>query len=78
MADEWTDNESRQLLTLLHRYVENFEPDIPVQVEHLAEDLAQSMDETTDRDDEMYQFIARAYHWDRVATAPQDKPEVDK
>jgi hypothetical protein len=73
---EWTDNESRQLLTLLHRYVEHFEPDIPPMVEHLAEDLAQSMDETTNADDEMYRFIATAYHWDRVATAPQDKPDA--
>jgi len=31
------------------------------------------MDETSNQDDEMYQFIARAYHWDRVATAPVDK-----
>jgi len=69
---EWTDDKSRMLLTMLHEYVECFEPDIPPSVEHLAEDLAQSMDETTNRDDEMYQYIARAYHWDRVATAPQD------
>jgi uncharacterized protein YktB (UPF0637 family) len=71
---EWTDTESRMLLTLLYKYVKEFEPDIPPSVEHLAEDLAQSMDETSNHDDEMYRFIAKAYHWDRVATAPQDKP----
>lgn len=70
---EFSDNDARLLLQLLHKYAMNFEPDVPVKVEHLAEDLVQSLDRTTDRDDEMYQEICRVYHWDRVATAPQDK-----
>jgi len=70
---EWTDVDSRLLLTTLYRYVQEFEPDLPLQVEHLAEDLAQSMDETSNQDDEMYRYIATAYHWDRVAQAPQDR-----
>lgn len=72
-ASDFSDYDARELLRLLHKYVENYEPDIPIEVEHLASDLVQSLDETRDEDDEMYQYIARAYHWDRVA-----KPEVDR
>lgn len=73
MTDEFTDNDSRQLLRLLHKYVTNYEPDVPVKVEHLAEDLVQSLDVTSNEDDAMYQEICRVYHWDRVSQSPQDK-----
>jgi hypothetical protein len=72
MADPWNDTDSRILLRMLHKYVMEFEPDVPVKVEHLAEDLVQSMDETSDADDAMYREIAQVYHWDRVSQAPQD------
>lgn len=73
MIDEFTDEDSRNLLVLLYKYVRAFEPDIPPMVEHLAQDLVQSLDVTTNADDEMYQEIARCYHWDRVSQAPIDR-----
>jgi hypothetical protein len=69
----FSDNDARLLLQLLHKYVTHYDPDVPPQVEHLAGDLAQSLDVTSDEDDRMYQEIANIYRWDHVSRAPQDK-----
>jgi len=54
---DFTDSDSRQMLHLLHRYCEEFWPDIPVTIPALAEDLAMSLDETSDEDDRAYREI---------------------
>lgn len=51
---EFDDTDSRMLLKLLHKYVKEFAPDIPVTIPALAEDLAMSMDRTTAQDEQMY------------------------
>lgn len=47
----FTDQESRQLLMLLHKYGENYTPDLPQTIPALAEDLAMSQDVTDDASD---------------------------
>lgn len=55
-----TDYEALQLLTLLHQYVTEYAPDIPQTISALAEDLAMSMDRTSDAADELRQQIEAA------------------
>lgn len=55
------DNESRQLLTLLHKYVEAYTPDLPQTIPALAEDLAMGMNPTTNEDDRMRVEIEERY-----------------
>jgi hypothetical protein len=57
----FSDEEARELLTLLHKYVENYTPDLPQTIPALAADLAMSMDTTTDEDDRMRQEIEERY-----------------
>lgn len=58
--DIFTDDESRQLLRLLHKYVMAFAPDIPQTIAALAEDLAMSMDRTRESDEALYLEIVNA------------------
>lgn len=51
MSESFTDRDASVLLQLLHKYMEDFAPDLPVTIPALAEDLAMSQDVTTDRDD---------------------------
>lgn len=62
---EFTDNDSRQLLTLLYRYQQEFLPDLPQTIPALAEDLAMSLDITSDQDDMMQREVCAA--WDDPA-----------
>jgi len=54
---EFDDTDSRMLLKLLHKYVLEFAPDIPQTISALAEDLAMSMDRTSDEDERLAQEI---------------------
>jgi hypothetical protein len=56
-----TDEEARQLLTLLHKYIMEYVPDIPQTIPAMAADLAMSMNVTTDEDDRMRQEIEECY-----------------
>lgn len=55
------DNDARELLRLLHKYVENYTPDLPQTIPALAADLAMSMDRTTNEDDRMRVEIEERY-----------------
>lgn len=55
------DHESRELLRRLHKYVMYYAPDVPQTIPALAEDLAMSMNVTTDEDDRMRREIENAY-----------------
>jgi len=61
MPREFTDAHSRQLLRLLDQYQEEFAPDLPQTIPALAEDLAMSLDETSNEDDKMRQDICQAW-----------------
>lgn len=57
-----TDEEIRQLLKLLHKYQEEYAPDLPQTIPALAEDLAQSLDRTSDEDDLLSIGIQEAWN----------------
>jgi len=52
-----TDREALDLLRLLHQYIVEFQPDIPVTIPALAEDLAMLMDVTSDEADQLRRDI---------------------
>lgn len=56
-----TDDEARQLLKMLHKYIMFYAPDIPQTIPAMAADLAMSMDVTTDEDDKMRREIEECY-----------------
>jgi hypothetical protein len=60
-VDTFTDMDTRMLLKLLHQYTQEFAPDLPQTVPALAEDLAMSLDETSDEDDRRRREIEIAY-----------------
>lgn len=57
----FSDDEGRELLKLLHKYVENYAPDLPQTIPALAADLAMSMDKATNEDDRMRREIEERY-----------------
>jgi len=61
-VEEFTDIDAEQLLHLLHRYVTTYTPDLPQTIPAMAEDLAMSMDETTDLADKCRREIEQAYY----------------
>lgn len=46
--EEFTDNDAQRLLELLRKYAEAYAPDLPQTIPAMAEDLAMSMDVTSD------------------------------
>jgi len=58
---EFDENDTRELLRLLHKYQKSFAPDLPQTIPALAEDLAMSLDETSAIDDLRRQEIEMAW-----------------
>ena len=46
MGEGLTDEQAMELLTLLHRYIKEYAPDIPQTIKQLALDLAETMGPT--------------------------------
>lgn len=61
MNEEFDDRDALNLLKLLHKYQESFAPDLPQTIPALAEDLAQSMDVTTDYADQLSREVQEAW-----------------
>lgn len=55
--EEFTDADAIAMLRLIRKYVANYAPDIPQTLDALVEDLAMSMDVTTDEADAIRQEI---------------------
>lgn len=51
LREGFTEQDSRQLLMLLHKFAVSYEPDLPQTISALAEDLAMSQDVTDDASD---------------------------
>lgn len=61
MNEEFDDRDSLNLLRLLDKYQKCFAPDLPQTVSALAEDLAMSMEPTSDEADQLRQEIEIAW-----------------
>lgn len=61
MPEDFTDQDSRMLLMLLHKFAITYAPDFPQTIPALAEDLAMSQDITDDASDFHRREIERVW-----------------